>query len=204
MSLTQIATDLISSLGYVGLAVGLIVDSAGVPIPSEVLIPLAGVLARQGRFTFVAVFIIGTLAQTLGAILAYWAGATEGLVLAEKYGKYVLFSKKELNKTHQAFEKYGAWLAFFGRCVPVIRTYIGFPAGVARMNFPVFVIASLAGSAAWTLLLGWAGYALGSAERLHQFDAVLHKFSLLIVGLIIIAAIWYVKKHLPVRRSKSE
>lgn len=191
--LTQIALDLISKLGYGGLAFGLVVDSAGVPIPSEVLIPLAGALAKEGRFDFTTVLVVGTLAQTAGAVLAYWLGATGGLALAEKYGKYVFFSSRELAVTHRWFEKYGKWLTFFGRCMPIIRTYIGFPAGVAKMPFGQFLVASFAGSAAWTLLLATLGYKL--ADNLHAIDAVLHKFSILIALLLVGAVIWYIKRH---------
>ena len=190
--LTEIATGLISGLGYGGLAVGLIVDSAGVPIPSEVLIPLSGALARQGRFSLAAVIIVGTLAQSAGAVLAYWIGASGGLALVRRYGKYVLFSERELATTQRWFSRYGSWLTLFGRMLPVIRTYIGYPAGIARMSFGRFLAASLIGSAIWSVILSLLGYYL--ATRLDQIDAVLHKFSLAIAALLGLGVIWYVRK----------
>lgn len=202
MNLTQklaaASTALIYSLGYGGLAVGLIVDSAGIPIPSEILIPLAGALVREGKFDLTIVIAIGTLAQTFGAVLAYWIGAKGGLPLVERYGKYVLFSTRELHVTERWFNKYGKWLTLSGRCLPVIRTYIGFPAGLARMHFGEFLVASFVGSLVWTVVLTWAGYQLSG--QLGLIDKFFHQFSLIVVALLILGAIWYVR-HLK-KRSK--
>jgi membrane protein DedA with SNARE-associated domain len=192
--LTQTAFELVATFGYVGLVLGLIVNSAGVPIPSEVLIPLAGLLARQERMDMVTVVAVGTIAQTVGAILSYYLGATNGLALAKKYGKYVFFSQRKLALTQRWFDKYGDGLTFIGRCIPVIRTYIGFPAGISRMPFRRFVIASFAGSLVWTILLATLGYRLG--DHLQEIEAVFRRFSLLIVSLLAVGAVWYVKRHL--------
>lgn len=192
MSLTSIATGLISGLGYGGLAVGLVVDSAGIPIPSEVLLPVAGALVRQGRFNMALVIIVATLAQTVGAVLAYWIGALGGLPLVEKYGKYVLFKKHELDKTHALFEKYGAILSFVGRCIPGLRTYIGYPAGVARMRFDVFLIASALGSLVWTVFLTLLGYAL--ATKLDLIDRTVSRFGIIVVLIAIILFVYYMRK----------
>src|SRR5215216_1192179 len=172
--LSQIATNMIATLGYGGLAFGLVVDSAGVPIPSEVLLPLAGALAKQGQFDLLTVIIVGTLAQTIGAILAYVIGMGPGIALIKRYGKYVLFSEHELEKTHKLFEKYGAWLTLVGRCLPGVRTYIGFPAGIAKMNFGLFLLASFIGSLVWTIFLSVLGFQL--ADHLHVIDSILSKF----------------------------
>lgn len=200
--LTQAAFSLIATLGYAGLAVGLVVDSAGVPIPSEILIPAAGILVRQGRMDMMAVILVGTVAQTAGAVLAYWLGSTGGLALAEKYGKYIFFSHRELAITHRWFEKYGDKLTFVGRCLPVIRTYIGFPAGVARMPFGRFLAASFAGSALWTIFLAILGYQVG--DHLEEIEAVFKRFNIVIVGLLVIGAIWYVKRHLKAGKSAAK
>lgn len=197
---SQIATDMISSLGYGGLAIGLIVDSAGVPIPSEVLLPLAGALASQGRMDLTTVIIVGTLAQTAGAILAYWLGMGPGLGLVKKYGKYVLFSEHELQKTQSLFEKWGSWLTLFGRCLPGVRTYIGFPAGIARMPFIRFATASFIGSLVWTVFLSVLGYKL--ADRLSTIDSFLSKFGYAFVIVAGIAFGWYVHHKLRGKGSK--
>ncbi len=197
--LSQIATNMIATLGYGGLAVGLIVDSAGVPIPSEVLLPLAGAVAKQGEMSLLMVIIVGTLAQTLGAVLAYAIGMGPGLVLIKKYGKYVLFSEHELEKTHALFEKYGAWLTLVGRCLPGVRTYIGFPAGIARMNFSLFVAASFIGSLIWTVFLSVLGYQL--ADHLHVIDSILSKFGYFFAVAGIVFFLWFVHRHTKKRRA---
>lgn len=188
--LSELATSMIATLGYGGLAFGLFVDSAGVPIPSEVLLPLAGALAKQGRFELWIVIAIGALAQTAGAMFAYALGRGPGLGLVQRYGKYVLFSEHELLKTHKLFEKYGSWLTLFGRCLPGIRTYIGFPAGIAEMNFGLFSLASFIGSLGWTVLLTILGYQL--ADHLHQIDSFLSKFGYVLAVAGIVAFIWFV------------
>lgn len=196
MSLTGVATGLISAMGYGGLALGLIVDSAGIPIPSEVLLPISGALINSGRFSFWPVIVIGVLAQTIGAVLSYWLGATGGLALVKRFGKYVFFSEHELKVTEKAFDKYGAWLTCLGRCVPVVRTYIGYPAGLSRMPFGRFLAASLVGSLVWTVFLTELGVKLATEERLAQIDALFHRFNIAIVILLGLGVIWYVRRHL--------
>ncbi len=198
--LSEVATNLIATLGYGGLAVGLFVDSFGIPIPSEVLLPLAGAAAKQGHMNLVIVIMVGTLAQTLGAMLAYAIGMGPGLGFVKRYGKYVLFSEHELEKTHTLFEKYGSWLTLFGRCLPGIRTYIGIPAGMARMKFGRFVAASFIGSLIWTIFLSVLGYQL--ADHLHQIDSFLSKFGYVLAAASIIAFIWFV--HHRSKKKKAE
>lgn len=191
--LGEIATNMIATLGYGGLAAGLFVDSFGIPIPSEVLLPLAGAAAKQGQLNLVLVILVGTVAQTLGAMLAYAIGMGPGLAFVKRYGKYVLFSEHELNKTHALFEKYGSWLTLVGRCLPGIRTYIGIPAGMARMNFGRFVAASFLGSLVWSIFLAVLGYQL--ADYLPVIDNVLSKFGYLFALAGIIFFIWFVRRH---------
>ncbi len=192
--LASIATGLISGLGYGGLAAGLIVDSAGIPIPSEILLPLSGALVRQGRFNFAAVLIVATLAQTLGAYIAYELGARGGIPLVRRYGKYVFFNERELALTQKWFTRYGSGLTLFGRCLPVIRTYIGYPAGIAKMSKTKFLIWSLVGSLGWSAILTYAGYQL--AGNLEAIDSVLHRFSLATAALLLALVIWYIYSHL--------
>lgn len=191
--LATIATNLVAQFGYAGIGLGLILDSAGIPIPSEILLPLAGALVHQGRMNFVVLMMVATVAQTVGAIIAYELGAIGGLPLIKRYGKYILFSERELAITERWFARYGTWLALFGRCLPVIRTYIGYPAGLARMSRRRFVIASAIGSFGWSLILIAAGHAL--AGHLSTIDVIIHKFSLIILGLLLLGVIWYVKSH---------
>ncbi len=200
-SLTQVATDLISHLGYTGLVIGLVVDSTALPIPSEVLVPLATVLALHGRFNLWAIFIIGTLSQLVGGLIGYYIGRYGGEPVLEKYGKYVLISKRDLRHTHRAFEKYGPWLTMVGRCIPGIRGVIAFPAGVAEMRVSRFVIFTAIGSAVWTALLMYFGYVVG--ENLSVIDQLASRFSL--IGAIIVLGLvaWHFR-HLWWRRGKSD
>lgn len=190
MGLTQIAINFIEMLGYGGLAIGLIVDSMGVPIPSEVLIPLAAVLAKQGSFNLVAVLVISTVAQVIGGVIAYEIGRRGGVRLIRHYGYYVLLSEHDLEITEGWFERYGRGIALVGRCLPVIRGYIGFVAGVGKMPRPQFIIYTTIGSLAWTLILAALGWKL--ADHVESIDAALKPFTLLIIGIILVAVIWFV------------
>lgn len=190
--LTDTATNLISTLGYGGLAFGLVIDSAGVPIPSEVLLPLAGALVRQGRFNLILVIIVATAAQSAGAALSYWIGALGGIPLLEKYGKYVLFRQHELEKTQKLFERYGIALTLVGRCIPGVRTYIGYPAGIARMRFDLFMAASVVGSFIWSVLLTLLGYEL--AGKLDLIDKIIRQFGLVALAIAILVFIFYIYK----------
>jgi membrane protein DedA with SNARE-associated domain len=192
-SLTQIATDMISTAGYGGLALGLIVDSAGIPIPSEVLVPLATVLAKEGRFNLVAVVAVSVAAQVAGGLIAYEIGRRGGLPFIHRYGKYFFVSNRELSFTHRQFERRGYVLALAGRCLPVIRGYIGFVAGIAEMPRQAFITATLIGSLLWTLILTAAGLLL--AKNIEVIDQTLRPFSVVIIGVILVSVVWYLIYH---------
>jgi membrane protein DedA with SNARE-associated domain len=194
ISLSQIAIDMISTLGYSGLAGGLFVDSFGIPIPSEILVPLATVLAQQGRFSYVWVFVIATLAQLVGGLAGYFIGRYGGEPFLEKYGKYVLISKHDLDKTHRAFARNGKWITMIGRCVPGIRGLIGYPAGIAAMDLRLFIAYTTLGSAVWTLVLMGLGLIIGN--NLPAIDALAGRFSIAGIVLVLVFVIWYVRRHL--------
>jgi membrane protein DedA with SNARE-associated domain len=193
---------MISNLGYGGLALGLFIDSFGLPIPSEILIPLGTVLAVQGRFTFWAVFVVGTLSQVAGGTAGYLIGRYGGEPLLERYGKYVLISKRDLKRTHQAFEKYGIWLTMIGRCVPGVRGLIAYPAGIAEMKLSTFLIFTTLGSAIWTAVWMYLGTLIG--EHIDTMNQLAHDFSL--VGLALIAGLlaWHFRHLWWPRRKGSE
>ncbi len=193
--LTQLATDLISDLGYGGLALGLFLDSFGPPIPSEILIPLATVLTLNGRFEPWTVFTIATVGQTAGATTAYIIGRYGGEPILHRYGKYFLLTRHDLERTTRIFQKYGQWMTLFGRCIPGIRGVIGYPSGLARMRFTTFFIFTVLGSAVWSFLMMQVGYFVG--ENMELMDHIAAQFS--IVGVIIVLALaaWYFRGHLP-------
>ena len=198
-SLTQSAVSLIEASGYGGLTLGLVIDSAGIPIPSEVLIPLAVVSAIQGKFNIWIVVVIGVLAQTLGGIIAYEIGRRGGLPLIHRYGKYVLISNRDIEATHRQFEKRGQMLALVGRCVPVIRGYIGFVAGIAEMPFRRFIVATLVGSTLWTVILVIAGHYL--ASDITVIDRAIRPFSTIIIAIIAAGVVWFVWRRLRENRT---
>ena len=169
MNLTQIALDLISSLGYSGLFLGLFLDSFGIPIPSEVLVPLATALALQGRFALAGVFAVGVLAQVTGGLAGYYIGRYAGEPFLEKYGR---------------------WLVMVGRCIPIIRGFIAYPAGIAEMPVPTFIVYTAIGSAFWTLMLMGLGVLL--QNNLELIDAGGKKFSLAIIALLFVYVVWHI------------
>jgi membrane protein DedA with SNARE-associated domain len=183
--LAAIAFNLISQLGYGGLAFGLFIDSFGIPIPSEILIPLATALAIEGRFHLWIIFAIGTLAQVLGGTAGYLIGRYGGEPILERYGKYVLITQRDLKRVHRSFERYGNWLTLLGRCVPGVRGLIAYPAGIAEMRFSTFLIFTTIGSAAWTALWMYLGSLIG--EHREIINQLAHQFS--VVGLLLVAGL---------------
>ena len=200
MNLTQIAFDLISKLGYGGLFFGLFIDSFGIPIPSEILVPAATALVSEGKFTLVGVFIVAVVAQTLGGLAGYLIGRYAGEPFLLKYGKYVFISHRDLARTHLAFQKYGRVLTLVGRCLPVIRGLIAYPAGIAEMPIGTFLIYTTVGSAVWTAFLMYLGYLLGG--HLELIETYGHQLSYLIIGLVLVAVGWHVRQVLKSRQPR--
>lgn len=193
-SFTTIATDLIELLGLTGVAIGLGVNSMGIPIPSEIILPLAGLGARQGQYSFLIVIIVGTLAQVVGLILAYIIGRLGGLELVETYGKYAFISHKAIKRATNSFERYGGRLVFFGLLLPGVHGYVGYPAGIAKMSLWRFIIAATAGSAIWAIVLATLGYYLGG--YISEIDAFFQRFAFVVVVVLLGAGvIWYTRRH---------
>lgn len=159
----------ISATGYVGVFALMFIESCGIPAPSEVIMPFAGYLVFTGQFTLWAVVVAGALGNIMGSLLAYWIGAKGGRPLLERYGKYVGISKHDLERADGWFARYGELTVFIGRLLPVVRTYISFPAGAARMNLKKFILYTTLGVIPWALLFAWLGVKLGPAwENLHH------------------------------------
>lgn len=183
----------ISSTGYVGIALLMAIESACIPLPSEVIMPFSGYLVFTGRFKLLWVAVAGALGCNLGSAVAYYVGALGGRPLAEKYGRYVLVSRRDLDRADHWFARYGNATVFFARLLPVIRTFIALPAGVARMNFWQFNLYTFAGSLPWCLTLAYAGMRLGARwEILRDY---FHRFDTVIGVVALAAAIWFVYTH---------
>lgn len=168
----------ISSLGYGGVFLMMAIESACIPLPSEAVMPFAGYLVHTGRFELQAVAIAGALGCLIGSYVAYVVGASGGRWFLLKYGRYVLISPHEIELADRFFIRWGSPAVFIARLLPVVRTFIAFPAGVARMKLLPFTIYTLAGSYLWCLALAIAGMKLGQhwaelAPWFHRFDGVI-------------------------------
>jgi len=187
----------ISSLGYTGIAVLMGIESACIPLPSEIIMPFAGYLVYAGRFESLAlVATLGAVGCNLGSIVAYELGAYGGRPLIERFGKYILMSRHDLDVSERFFQKYGSITVFVGRLLPVIRTFIALPAGLARMPRGRFHLYTFIGSWPWCYGLAYCGYVLGerwdSDPRLRQW---LHRFDAVIVLLLVIGIVYFVRSH---------
>ena len=180
--------------GYGGIFLLMLLESCGIPIPSEIIMPFSGFLVAMGKMKFLLVAIIGAFGNLTGSLLADWIGFKGGRPLIEKYGKYILISKHDLNLADKWFLKYGDWTVFFGRLLPVIRTYISFPAGIAKMDFKKFTLYTLLGALPWTILFTWLGVKMGN--NWEQIQKTLHNFDMLMLVVVIVAIVWYVWRHL--------
>ena len=178
-------------MGWWGVVVLMSIESACIPLPSEIIMPLSGwmLIKEEGLgmgYVFLAGFY-GSLGCLLGSLVAYYVGAKGGRVLVERYGKYVLLSPRDLDLAERWFAKYGNKTVFFSRLLPVVRTFISLPAGVARMNLPYFILLTFLGSFPWCLGLTIGGYALGEnweniREVMRPFDIPILIFFIILVG----------------------
>jgi len=159
--LSKYITDLIASSGYPGIIFLMMLESACFPMPSEIVMPFAGFAAQQGKLSYVGVGLAGSVGSLIGSVISYVVGYYGGRPLLEKYGRYVLITKHEIDTTHRWFEKYGTLTVFIARLLPVVRTFISLPAGVAKMDFKKFTLYSFIGSLPWCFALAYAGVMLG-------------------------------------------
>jgi len=157
----NLVVESVGQWGYLAIFVLMAAESACIPIPSEVTMPVGGLLAAEGRLSFVAVGILGAVANLVGSWLAYGVGRRGGRQLLLRYGRYILIKPHEIEKADRWFERYGAKAVFFSRLLPVVRTFISLPAGVAGMPLAKFSVLTLIGCLPWSFGLAYAGYLLG-------------------------------------------
>ncbi|MFA6973901.1 MAG: DedA family protein [Parcubacteria group bacterium] len=189
----------IDQLGYAGVALMMAIESACIPLPSEIIMPFAGYLVSTGEFTLWGVSLAGALGCVLGSVVAYWVGYYGGRPAAEKYGKYVLVTRHDLDLADNFFTKYGSAAVFFSRLLPVVRTFISLPAGIAKMNFPKFVLYTFLGSWPFCYFLAYVGKKLG--DNWNTLGVYFHKFDLVIGVIILIGVIWFVRRHINLKRN---
>ena len=191
----------ISSSGYMGIVLLMAIESACIPLPSEIIMPFSGYLIFRGEFGLLWVGLAGGFGCVVGSVPAYYLGLYGGRPLVERYGKYVLLSHRDLDLADRWFNRYGDWTIFFGRLLPVVRTFISFPAGVARMNFPRFVAYTFLGSFPWCLGLAWLGYQLG--ERWDTLGVYFHRFDLALLALLAAGCAWFLWSHIRAARRRA-
>ena len=186
----------ISSLGYPGVVLLMGIESACIPLPSEIIMPFSGYLVYTGRFNLWAVSVAGAAGCVVGSMVAYWVGMYGGRPFIEKYGRYVLISHHDLDLADRWFAQRGELIVFGSRLLPVIRTFIAFPAGVAKMNLPKFVIYTFIGSFPWCLGLAYVGQKLGEEwDKNDTLKTLFHRFDFVIGIIGLLAAVWWVWRH---------
>ena len=194
--LIALLVGFIASTGYAGVALLMAIQSACVPLPSEVIMPFAGAVLAHGQLQLILLATIASLASNIGSIPAYWVGARGGRPMVERYGSYLLLSRHDLDRVDQFFTRFGSIAVLVGRMLPIIRTFIAFPAGVAKMNLVRFHIYTFIGSWPWCYALAYAGMKLGDKFRTDpRFKAVFERFHLGVEIVLAAAIVWFVASH---------
>jgi len=183
----------ISAAGYFGVVILMAIESACIPLPSEVIMPFAGYLVSIGQFSLVGAATAGALGCNVGSTIAYYIAAYGGRPVLERWGEYVLISPAEIKRADDFFARYGSATVFFGRLLPVVRTFIAFPAGLARMPMLKFQAYTFLGSWPWCFVLAWIGMKLGEHwdkdPRLKQW---FHRLDAVIILLLLAGITWFV------------
>jgi len=203
LSVLIVAT--ISRLGYAGVVLLMAIESACIPLPSEIIMPFSGYLVSRGEFNLWLVGLAGAVGCVLGSLVAYWVGMYGGRPLVEKYGRYLLVSNHDLDLADRWFDRFGEVIVFASRLLPAVRTFIAFPAGVARMNLKKFVIYTFAGSLPWCLGLAYVGQRLGEKwDKDPTLKTLFHRFDFVIGIIVVAAATWWIWRHIKHLREDKE
>jgi membrane protein DedA with SNARE-associated domain len=206
--LLELIKNAYNAIGWPGVIALMAIESACIPLPSEIIMPLAGWMLIKAAvpplpiaFNLVA-GAFGALGCTIGSIVAYWVGIKGGRPFLNKYGKYILITSHDLDRADHWFQKNGDWAIFVGRLMPVIRTFISLPAGIAKMRIGKFLIYTFVGSFIWCTALSFAGYLLGT--NWEKIRAVMRPFDPAIVAIVIILIGLYIYRHIKRSRTNRE
>jgi membrane protein DedA with SNARE-associated domain len=200
--LEHVITNYLGQYGYQAVFVLMLLESACIPIPSEVTMVFGGFLVSRGDLNFFWVAMVGTIANVVGSWLAYWVGYVGGRPLINRWGRFIFLREHELDRAHDWFERRGELAVFVSRLLPVIRTFISLPAGVARMNFWKFTLYTFLGCLPWTFALTWAGMLLG--ENWETFLRYGDPISWAIAGITVAVIAWWLIKRARARRAETE
>ena len=203
-ALADVLTRVISDAGYAGIALLMAIESACIPLPSEIIMPFAGSLVASGRFSLVGVATAGEIGCNLGSTLAYAVGAWGGKPAVERWGRYVLLTPEDLAWSERFFGRFGSATVFVARLLPVVRTFIALPAGIARMPMLRFQAYTFIGSWLWCLILAYVGQRLGQAWNADPtLRTLFHRFDLAIVAVLVAAAAFFLWHRLSGLRTAS-
>lgn len=192
--LAKMIEHTISNMGPSGIVLLMAIESANIPLPSEAILPFAGFLVAKGVFSIHVAAFAGAIGCVIGSTPSYYLGYWGGRPFVEKYGKWFLISKKDLEIADKWTEKYGDGAFFICRMLPVVRTFISLPAGILKANFPKFITFTFLGSLIWSYVLVYTGMKLG--EHFEQLKNIWHKFDIAIVAIVLILFGIYVYKHI--------
>jgi membrane protein DedA with SNARE-associated domain len=199
MHLSDTLLNLFLATSYGGIILAMAIESCCIPLPSELIMPLAGYLAYQGHFNLVGATLAGAVGCVIGSAVAYWIGATGGRELLLRYGRYVLISPADAARADDFFARHGDATVFFARLMPIVRTFISLPAGIARMNFPKFLAFTFLGSLPWCFVLALAGYNLG--KHWQDVGGTLHKYDIVVGVAVVLLFALFVYRHVQGPRS---
>ena len=189
--LSDYITQFISSIGYPGVFILMALESAALPVPSEVVMPFAGYLVYQGVFNLSLITIAGAVGCTTGSVISYYVGLKGGRPFIEKYGKYLFIKSSHMELAETWFNKYGDRSVFFSRLLPVVRTFISLPAGIGRYELKKLVMFSFIGSLPWCFALAYVGFSLGPLWK--NIIGFFNELDILVIAAIIIIVLYYWK-----------
>jgi len=197
-SLLDFISGTYDAIGWPGVIFMMAIESAAIPLPSELIMPLAGwkLIADKGRGWewIILAGLFGAIGNTVGSWAAYYVGLWGGRPAAERYGKYILVSRHDLDLADRFFARWGNWAIFASRLLPVVRTFISVPAGIARMPIWQFTVYTFAGAFLWSTGLAWGGYKLG--QNYEDLRNWMRPLDYPIAAVIVLAVAWYVYRHI--------
>lgn len=190
----QMIRDGVAQWGYIGVALMMAIESANIPLPSEAIMPTAGILVQTGKMNIHLAALAGAIGCLIGSIPSYFLGLIGGRPFLKKYGHFLLLREKDMELADKWVDQYGDITFFVCRMLPVVRTFISFPAGVLKAHFGMFCLFTFIGSLFWCYFLTWVGIKFG--ENMEVFVNIWHKFDLAIVLVVVAGFAYYLYRHL--------